>query len=118
MHAIIAIGLNTTSNDVRHDMTSSPFENTHIGTTSGMACQQLLWTLYMVGLRQAWHAIMDLGPHIRLDDGECGLPLSPFDITHNVGQPQAWYPIIVLRKHTHSDVIGRGNTIIALGKHT
>ena len=42
-HAIIAIGRQIRSNDVRADMQSPPLDNTHGQTPSGVECDHRLW---------------------------------------------------------------------------
>ena len=55
-----------------------------------MACHHRPWTAHTIGLRQAWHAIMDRGQHVRLDDLGCG------------------NTIISLGMHTRLDYVGCG----------
>ena len=55
-HAIVALGRQTRSNDVRHEMPSSP-----LGSTHGRH-------------RQAWHVIMALGHHTRSNELGRGMP--------------------------------------------
>ena len=43
LHAIIAFGLHTRSNDIGRGMTSSPLGNIHGRTTSGVSCHHRLW---------------------------------------------------------------------------
>ena len=52
-HAIIALGRQTQSNDVRRDMPSPPLDSTHGRTTSGVACHHRLWTPHTVKRRRA-----------------------------------------------------------------
>ena len=48
LHAIIAFGRHTQSNDVGRCMPSSPLGSTHGRTTSGVACHHRLWAAHMV----------------------------------------------------------------------
>ena len=52
-HAIIALGRQTRSNNVRRDMPSPPLDSTHSRTTSGMACHHCLWAAQTVERRRA-----------------------------------------------------------------
>ena len=60
-HAIIAFGLHTRSNDVRHGMPSSPLGSTNGRTTSGMASHHSFGIAHIVKRRRAWHAFIALG---------------------------------------------------------
>ncbi|WP_353839290.1 hypothetical protein, partial [Acinetobacter baumannii] len=44
LHAIITLVLYTRIDDVAGGMPSSPFNNTHDGTTLGMSCPHSTWT--------------------------------------------------------------------------
>ena len=63
-HDIIALGLHTRSEDVRHGMTSPPLDN-----TQGRQ-------------RRAWHSITALGQHTRSDDVGRGMTSPPSNSTH------------------------------------
>ena len=52
-HAIIALGSQTRSNDVKRGMPSSPLGNTNGRTMSGVACHHSPWTAKTVQRRQA-----------------------------------------------------------------
>ena len=81
-HAIIALGRQTRSDDVRHDMPSPPLDSTHGRMTSGEACYHRPWTAHTLGLRQAWHDITALGQHTRSDDVRRCMPSPPLYSTH------------------------------------
>ena len=81
-HAIIALGRQTRSDDVRRDMLSPPLDSTHCRTMSGVVLHHLPWTARTVGRRQMWHAIITLGQQTRLNDVGRGRTSSPFDCTH------------------------------------
>ena len=81
-HAIIALGSQTRSNDVRRGMPSSPLGSTNGRTTSGMACHHLLWAAKTVERRWAWHAIIALGRQTRSNDVRRDMPSPPLDSTH------------------------------------
>ena len=83
----------------------------HGRTTSSVAGHYRPWTAHTIGLRQAWHAIMDLGQHRLLDDvirGNaiislgmhtlldyvgCSMPSSPLKSIHD-RRHQAWHVVI------------------------
>ena len=126
-HAIIALGRQTRSDDVRHDMPSPPLDSTHGRTMSGVALHHRPWTARMVRRRQAWYDITALGQHTRSNDVGRGLPSLPLGsshgrttsgvachhrpwTTHTVGRRRAWNDIIALGQHTRSDYVGRGMT--------
>ena len=123
-HAIIALGRQTRSNNVRRDMPSPPLESTHGGTTSGVACHHRIWAAQTVerrmawlaiiafgladtvGRRQAWHAIITLGRKTWSNDVGRGMPSPPLDNTHG-RQRRAWHAdITALGQHTRSNDIG------------
>ena len=106
-------------------MPSSPLVNTHVRTTSGVACHHRPWTAYMVGRYRMWHVIITHGQHTWSDDVQCRMPSSPFHdtndritscvechhrprVTHTFGRRRAWHAIIALGQHTRSDDIGHG----------
>ena len=87
-------------------MTSSPFDNTHGRTMSGVACHHHLWEAHTVERRRAWHAIIDLGRktlsttsgvacHHRLWAAE------------TVERCQEWHVIIALERQTGSNDVRR-----------
>ena len=65
LHAIIAFGQHTRSDDVGRGMTSPPFDNT--------LDQQR---------RQAWHAMIPFGQHRQSNGVRRGMPSSPLDGKH------------------------------------
>ena len=99
MHAIIAFGQHTQSNDVGRSMPSSPLGSTHDRTTSGVARNHLLWTTHTVSnvmrgmmtsmpldstharQRRALHDITALGLHTRLNNVKRGMQSSPLGST-------------------------------------
>ena len=124
-NAIIAFRMYTRSDDVVHDMLSSPFESTHDRTTSGMACPHGCLEAQMVRRRRALDANISLRQKTRSDDVDRGMPSSPFDglhsktmsvvachnipwEAHTVGQCRVWHPINTLGNHPRSNDIGRG----------
>ena len=123
-HNIAAFREHTQSDDVGRGMPSSPLGSTHCQTTKSVACHHRPWTRYTVGLRQAWHAIMDLNQHTRSAEVEHSTTSSPLDNTrdrtmsyvaclhgswnaHMVRGCWAWHAIIALRQHMQSDHVGR-----------
>ena len=64
-HAIIALGRQTRSNDVRRGMPSWPLGSTEGRTASGIACHHRIWPAHTVERRRAWHDITTLGQHTR-----------------------------------------------------
>ena len=62
-NAIIALGMHTWSDDVGHDIPSSPLKRKHDRTTSSVACYHGPWSAYIIGLLRAWHTRMALGQH-------------------------------------------------------
>ena len=133
-HAIIALGRQTRSNNVRHDMPSPPLDSTHGRTTSGVTCHHRLWKAHTFKQRQAWIEITALRLHARLEDVGRGMTSPPLDST-DCRQRRAWHDITAFVQHTRSDYVGRGMTsppldsthsqttsawhdITALGQHT
>ncbi|TMW83431.1 hypothetical protein EJD97_001687 [Solanum chilense] len=103
--------------DVDRGMPSSPLGSTQCRTTSGMTCHLSLWEAYRIVLHRAWHAIITLGQHIRLDDVGHGIQSYPLERTHykttsavacqylpchahTLRRLPAWHAIIVLGNHT------------------
>ena len=121
-HAIIALGRQTQSNDVRRDMPSPPLDSTHGRTTSGVACHHRLGQ-QMVERHRAWHIIIAFGQHRPSDGvGRC-MPSSPLASTHRrttsgvachhrlwaaqtVGRRRAWHATTALGQHTWSATFG------------
>ena len=79
-NAIIAFRMYTRSDDVVHDMLSSPFESTHDRTTSGMACPHGSLAAQMVRRRRAWHAIIAI---LAEQTVRSGIPSSPLGSTRS-----------------------------------
>ena len=73
----------TPSDEVGCSMQSSPLGSTHCQTTKSVACHHRPWTRYTVGLRQAWHTIMDLNQHTRTAEVEQSTTSSPLDNTRD-----------------------------------
>ena len=94
-HAIIVLGRQTRSNDVRRDMPSPPLDSTHGRMTSGMACHHRLRAAHTVERRRALHAIIAFRQH-------------------TVERRRAWHAIIAFGKHTRLDYVGRGMTSLPL----
>ena len=100
-HAIIALGRQTWSNNVRCGMPSFPLGSTDGRMALGVACHHCLWPAHTVKRRRAWHAIITSGGHIGSNDvGRC-MPSLPLGITHGrTTWGVAWHT--ALRKHTRS----------------
>ena len=81
-HAIIALGRQTRSNNVRRDMPSPPLDSTHGRTTSGVACHHRFWAARTVERHRACHDITAFGQHTRSDDVGHKKPSPPLDSTH------------------------------------
>ena len=106
LHAIIAFGQNTQSNDVGHGMPSSPLGSTHGQTTSGVACPHLLWGAHRIVRCRALHAIIAFGLHTRSNDVGCGTTSPPLENTLD-RQRRAWLDdITALGQHTRSATSG------------
>ena len=131
-HAIISLGRQTRSNNVRRGMPSPPLDSIHDRTTSGMACHHHLWVAHMIERRQVRHAIIAFGQHSWSDSvGRC-MPSSPLAsnptrtmsgvachhrlwAAHVVEQRQAWHAITACGQ---DDTVGRRqarHAFIALG---
>ena len=109
LHAIIALGQQTRSNDIRRGM------------------QSLLWAAQTVERRRAWHPMIAFGQHRRSDGvGRC-MPSPALASTHNqttsgvachhrlwgahrIERCRAWHTIITFVQHTQSNDVGRGIT--------
>ena len=126
-HAIIAFGQHTRSDGVGRGMPSSPLDDKHGQTTSGMVCHHRLWAAQTVERRWAWHDITALGQHTQLDDVERGMPSLPLGSTHGrttlgvafhhipwtanaAERRRAWHEITALGLHAPSNDVGRGMT--------
>ena len=132
LHAIIALGRQTRSNDVRCDMPLSPLGSTHDRTTLGVAYHHRLWAAHMVERCQAWHDITAIGLHARSDVVGRDISSLPWDSTHGrttsavachhriwaahtVERRQAWYAVITFWQHKRSNDVGRGMPSLPLG---
>ena len=67
-HARMALGQHTRSTDVARGNPSSQLCSTRFWTTSRVACPHRPWPAHPVEQRLAWHAIVALGKHTRLED--------------------------------------------------
>uniref|UniRef100_A0A3Q7GSI8 Uncharacterized protein n=1 Tax=Solanum lycopersicum TaxID=4081 RepID=A0A3Q7GSI8_SOLLC len=82
MACIIAFRQHTRTKNIGHGMPSSPLGSTHEQTTSSVACHHRPWTAHTIRLLRAWHSIITLGLHMRLDDiGYC-MTAWPLGSTH------------------------------------
>ena len=99
-HAILALGRQTPSNDVKRGMPSSPLGSTNgqtmlgrgmpsppLGSTNGqrtsrVACHNRLWAAHTVERRWVWHDITAFGQHTRLNDVGRDMPTPPLDSPH------------------------------------
>ena len=116
-------------------MTSSPFGNTHGGTTSGVSCHQLLGqhtrsdyvgpgiTLYhlaniynqtmsgLAGHHRPWSANMSMlsSPYVRIHDRMTLRVTSSLEswAIFTVERCRAWHAIIALGQHRRSDYVRR-----------
>ena len=70
-HATIALGKHTWLDGVGRGILSSPLENIHDQTTSGVA-----WLYH-----RAWHSFISFGHHIQWDDIGRNMPSVHFDCT-------------------------------------
>ena len=107
MHAIIAFGQHTQSNDVGRGMSSSPLGSTHNRTMSGVACHYRLWTKHTVRRRGAWYDITALGQHTRSSTSGVACLYCHW-VAQTVGWRWALHAIIAFGKHTQSNDVGRG----------
>ena len=113
-HAIIALGQQTRSNDVRRDMPSPPMDNRRGQSTSGVPCHHLLWAAHTVKRRRPWHAIIAFGQHTWSNDVARGMPSSPLDGKHG-RTTSAWHANIAFGQHRRSHDVGRGMPSSPLG---
>ena len=130
-HAIIALGRQTRSNDVKRDMPSPPLDSTHGRTMSGVACHHRLWTPHTVKRRRAWHASIAFGQHTierrpawhditsfgqptRSNDVKRDMPSPPLESTHGrttsgvACRHHLWAAQTVERRRTWYDMIALG----------
>ena len=80
-HAIIALGRQTRSDDVRLDMPSPPLDSIHGRMTSSVALHHHPWTAHTVERRRAWHSIIAFGQHTQSNDVVRGTTSPPLDST-------------------------------------
>ena len=104
-HDIFALGQHAWSDDIGHGISSPPLGSTHGRTTSGVACDHLLWTAHTVKLRRAWQAIIAFGQHKRSNDIDRCMPSSPLGSTHG-RMTSAWHAIIAHGRQTRSNSVG------------
>ena len=81
-HAIIALGRQTRSNNVRREMPSPPLDSIHDRTTLGMACHHYLWAAHMIERRRVRHAIITFRQHIQSNDVGRGMTSPHLDYMH------------------------------------
>ena len=113
-HDITAPGQHTRSDYVRRGMTSLPWYSTPGRTTSGVACQYLLWAAHTIKQRQAGHAIIAHGRQTRSNDVRRDMPSPPLDNT--LGRTTSGVAChLAFGKHTRSKDVGRGMTSPPLG---
>ena len=126
-HAIIALGRQTPSNDVRRGILSSPLGSINGRTMSGVTWYHHLWPAHTVERRRAWHAVITFGQHKRSNDVGRGMKSPPLDCTHTrttsgvachhhlwaaqtVERRLAWHEITALGLHRRSDDVECGMT--------
>ena len=124
MHAIIALGRQTRSDDVGRGMPSSPLNSTDGRPSSGVACYHRPSIENAVERRWELHAIIAFGQHTRSNDVGCGMRSPPLDrtqgrmtwgvtchhhiwTTHTVELPRAWNDITAFGHHTRSNNVER-----------
>ncbi|TMW80901.1 hypothetical protein EJD97_013890 [Solanum chilense] len=95
LHAIIALGQNTQSDDVGCGMPLSLLGTIHGWTTSGVACHHNPWKTYTIRLRQAW------------------MPSSPLGSKHGHKASGLAYNNAI-RKHTQSEGVDHNMPSLAL----
>ena len=81
-HVRMELRQHTWLDDIRHRMQSSPLGCTSGWITSVLEFHHRPWETYTVELRQAWHAVMNLGQHTRSETVRHDMPLSPLDSIH------------------------------------
>ena len=114
-HVINALGQHTRSDAIEHGMPSSPLDNTHGRTTSSEACRHLPWAAHTVKRRRAWHVVIALGQHARMDDVGHGMRSSPLDHTHDWTMFDM-HAIIALGVHTQLAYVGGCMPACPLGR--
>ncbi|TMW82078.1 hypothetical protein EJD97_006878 [Solanum chilense] len=82
-YAVVDLGRDTRSDEVRRCMLSSPLGSTRSQTTSGFTCYLRLWTTHIVVRRRAWHVVIALVQPTQSYDFGCGMLSSPLDNTHD-----------------------------------
>ena len=107
LHNIIALGRQTRTNDVRHDMPSPPLDSTHGRTALGMACHCHPWTANTVEQRRAWNAIISFGKYTRSTLSGVACHHGPWT-PHTIERSRSWHAIIALERQTRLNDVGRG----------
>ena len=103
----ISLGKHTPLGNVGRGIPSAPLESIHDRTKLGVAYYHHPMTEHMIGPCRALHALMALGQHMRSNDVERCVPLSPH-ATHTFGQLKSLLFIISLGHHTRSKNVRRG----------
>ena len=105
-------------------MPSSPLENIHDRTTSGVTCHHQLLTTHTIIQHRVRYAIIALGLHTWSVNVRCGMPTwalgsingrtmssvtchHPPCAAHTIRFFRAWHARMVLRKHAQLDDIDR-----------
>ena len=129
MHAIIILRQHTQLYHIECGMPLSPLGSIHGWMASAVAFYHRPWKTYTIRLRRAWHAIIAIGKHTRLDNVQRRITSSPLGSTqsrttsgvvyhhypwtaHTVRRRLAWHAIINLGEHTLSDDVGRGMLLL------
>ena len=115
-HASIVLGQKTRSNDVGCYMPSLPFGSSHVRSTSGVACHNLIWTTHTVVRCQACNVIIPLyNTHERTTSGmRCNHhPLTAYTMD-DTGRDMTTWPL----GWTHSRTTSVWIDIISFGQHT
>uniref|UniRef100_A0A494G8J5 Uncharacterized protein n=1 Tax=Solanum lycopersicum TaxID=4081 RepID=A0A494G8J5_SOLLC len=88
LHANMALGKHTRSNDVWHSIPSFPLGSIRRQTMSDDTCHLCPWTAHMVnGVGRVIHY----------------RPLTTYKAAHAVGRRKAWHSIITIRQHKRSN---------------
>ena len=120
-------GQHKLTDDVGRGMTSSPLDDTHDQTTSGVACHHNRWAAHRIERNQAWNDITALGQHTRSNDVGRGMTSPPLGSTHDqmtsgvacnhrlwaahtLKRSPAWHDITALGLHARLEDVGCGMT--------
>ena len=95
-------------------MTPYPLDNTHRGTTSGVACHLFHSTTCTGRRRQVWHAHIGLRQHTLSDNVGRHMIHRP-ETTHTIILCQSWHARMILGQRTQSDDIERCMPLPLLG---